>query len=80
MSNEKQETALDMFKNKLSKLFKQVENHEISIEEFSTGISNTYHQAKELEKLQHKVTYLQSLKSNFQKFEHYWETTYGGNK
>lgn len=34
----------------------------------------------EIERQQHKNTYLQSLKSNFQKFEHYWESTYQGDK
>jgi hypothetical protein len=36
--------------------------------------------AKEMEKDQHKISYLESLMSKFQTFDHYWDEKYGGNK
>ena len=55
------------------------------IEQMSSGDSRTglglldlIAEAKEMEKEQHKVSYWESLMSEFQTFEHYWEQTYGG--
>jgi hypothetical protein len=55
------------------------------IEQMSSGDSRTglglldlIAEAKKMEKEQHKVSYWESLMSEFQTFEHYWEQTYGG--
>ena len=40
-------------------------------------ITEIVQQALKIEKLQHEVTFLQSLRSNYQTFEQYYKETYG---
>jgi len=69
MSNERQQTAVEWLVEQI--MARQLYTKEM-LEEFE--------QAKEMEKKQHEITYNQSLMSNFQTFNDYYDSTYGGNK
>jgi nucleosome binding factor SPN SPT16 subunit len=70
MSNEKQQTAVDlMFQKAISVL-------PMGSIDARRRLKETYEQAKEIEKEQHRKTYHQGLNSNFQDFEQYYNETY----
>jgi len=81
MTNNKQQTAVEDLETQIEKLrFQGVTEWQCGYQKALNEVLFLLKQAKEMEKKQHEITYNQSLMSNFQTFNDYYDSTYGGNK
>lgn len=86
MSNNKQQTAVEWYDNEIGKLFDQFLMGKIKIYDFQNQRLKLEKQAKEMEKKQHKKTWLDSTSQfdnaaemTFKKdFDEHYNETYGG--
>jgi len=78
MTNNKQQTAVEWGIEKLASLTFDYMAGFISKREYEELSKGVIRQAKEMEKEQHKLSYWQLLRGNFQTFEDYYNETYGG--
>ena len=84
MTNNKQQTAVEWFANESWQLKVQLDNQEISVDEYAVSYVRLLYKAKEMEKEQAINDYCEGRNSVINKqiisSEQYYEQTYGGNK
>jgi hypothetical protein len=82
MTNNKQQTAVELFAERTFNLIELMKRKWVNQEEFLDGMLKARDEAKEMEKEQHRVTaqdfYYAS--HSFKNFEQYYNETYGDDK
>jgi len=81
MKNNKQQTAVEWFSVRRDVLEIEVRLGKLSPIEYAEELTKAEQQAKEMEKCQHRNTWIEShIEQIPMHFEKYFEKTYGGNK
>ena len=78
MTNNKQQTALEWFANESWQLKVQLENQEISVDEYAVAYVRLLYKAKEMEKERMKDAWDDGLFGKTDNFQQYYNETYGG--
>ena len=79
MTNNKQQTTTEWFTNEVYQI---IENYDV--DKMGYHIEKAYKQAKEMEKVQHRITWGNALSAinidKWESFDQFYKETYGGNK
>jgi hypothetical protein len=86
MTNNKQQTAVEWFANESCQLKVQLDNQEISVDEYAVAYVILLYKAKEMEKERMKGMYVEGSFAKMRYYdgleyidaEQYYEQTYGG--
>jgi len=82
MTNNKQQTAVEWFANESWQLKVQLDNQEISVDEYAVSYVRLLYKAKEMEKEQKANTWNNAInaveKDKWESFDQYYNKTYGG--
>jgi hypothetical protein len=84
MTNNKQQTAVDLFAERTFNLIELMKREWVNQEEFLDGMLKARNEAKEMEMEQKANTWNNAInaveKNKWKSFEQYYNETYGGNK